>query len=216
MKKVRGSQTRPSREGWKAAGAVIILMAFLMPARAAENLPRPDGGGGKGMENYVIQPGDELFFAIYDEPDTETELRVGAAGTANFLFLGNVKVEGMTVSELRGRLYEAYNKDYYVEPQIQLRVTAYAQRRVQVIGQVNRPGVVTMPPEQEMSIVEAIAAASGFTRLGNPRKVTVKRIMPDGETKIFQVDVNQIMENPEKKDIKVQKGDTIIVPERIF
>ena len=193
---------------------ILIAAAFCLPGLRSEEPAAVIAGNIHG--NYVIQTGDEISFAIYDEPDTETGFRVGADGTANFLFLGNVKVTGKTISELREYLYEAYDKDYYVEPQIRLIVISYAQRRVQVIGQVNRPGVVLMPPEQKMSIVEAITLAGGFTRLGNQRNVTVKRVLENGEMKLFEVNVDKILDNPDKEDFILQKGDTINVSERIF
>ena len=212
----------------KTTALTIYILAawanavFAADEKAKAPLPSPQAQGtvpadqGGTPENYIIQPLDELYFAIYDEPETEGLIHVSADGTADFLFLGSVPLAGKTMLEARQFLYVEYNRDYYVEPQIKLLIKNYSERRLQIIGQVNRPGFVLMPPEEKMSVVEAIAGAGGFTRLANSSKVTLKRIMPDGSTKIIKVNVDQITENPQKEDIPLQKGDTLIVPERTF
>lgn len=197
-----------------------ILIATILLAPVVYLGAQPSGPGASGerpTDDYVIQPTDVLKFRVYGEPDTDTDVRVSADGMVSLPYLrGPIRLSGMTLQEAHHFLYEEYNRDIYVNPQIYLVVTSYSERRVQVMGQVNRPGMVVIPPEESFTLLQAIAGAGGFTRLANRREVTVKRQTEDGETRILNVNVDQIMKDPETSDWEIREGDTILVRERIF
>jgi len=62
-----------------------------------------------------------------------------------------------------------------------------------------------------MTLVSAISAAGGPTRIANPY-VTVTRTLPNGETKVIEANLKSAMENP-AKDIPIDDGDSIYVKE---
>lgn len=143
---------------------------------------------------------------------TGTEVRVSSRGTVTLPYVGTVEVGGRSVSEAREYLYELYNADYYVNPQIDLAVVGYKQRRVNVQGFVNRQGFVIFPPEEEMTLLGAIALAGGWRndRMGKPSSVRLTRTFPDGSTKEYTIDATNITQ----KDWPLQDGDYVFVPER--
>lgn len=167
-------------------------------------------------ETYVLRPQDGLVFRIVGEPDTDTEARVAGDGSVTLPFIGNIRLAGMTVQEARVHLTELYDRDYFVNPQIQLLVTYYAERRVQVLGEVNRPGFVVIPPEEQMTLLQAIAGAGGFTRLANQRDVQIKRTNARGETETFRINVADVLRGTGSQDVAILKGDTVVVSERVF
>jgi polysaccharide biosynthesis/export protein len=80
-------------------------------------------------------------------------------------------------------------------------------------GEVKAPGQIKYT--RDMTIVTAIAAAGGFTQMASPRRVSVMR--GDGANKeVLRVNVNDIMSDPESKDLLLKPNDIIIVPERLF
>ena len=85
-----------------------------------------------------------------------------------------------------------------------------------VLGSVNRPGVVEIPPDRDLTLTEAIAAVNGVSRLGNPKSITIKRVDQDGRSRQMEVNFNRIVTDADTKDIVLQEGDTIWVPERII
>jgi protein involved in polysaccharide export with SLBB domain len=95
-------------------------------------------------------------------------------------------------------------------------VTDFSPKIVHVLGQVNNPGVVQIPPDRALSLTEAIAAVRGVTRLGNPKSITIKRVNKDGRARQIEVNFNRIVSDPDSKDISLKEGDTIFVPERII
>jgi polysaccharide export outer membrane protein len=85
-----------------------------------------------------------------------------------------------------------------------------------VLGQVNRPGTFEMPDENQMSLLEAIGMAGGYSRIANPSKVTLKRTNPDGLEQIFHLDAKRMARDSAAAPFLLKTGDTIVVEESLF
>jgi polysaccharide export outer membrane protein len=84
-----------------------------------------------------------------------------------------------------------------------------------IIGQVEKPGSY-LYREHEITIVEAISMAGGFTRIASRNRTRILR-MEDGVEKIIEVRVDQITDSGKKtQDIIIKPGDVIVIPESIF
>ena len=84
-----------------------------------------------------------------------------------------------------------------------------------IIGQVKSPGSYSMP-ESEVTLVEAIGMAGGFTPIASRNKTRIVR-MEDGIEKIIEVKVDQITRAGKKiHDVTVKPDDIIVVPESFF
>ena len=86
--------------------------------------------------------------------------------------------------------------------------------KVNVLGQVNRPGFVMIPAQEQLTIVEAIGGAGGFTRLGYRKKVQLRRTDQNGNLRVIEVDIDDAIQNPDTKDVILGDGDIIYVPEK--
>jgi polysaccharide export outer membrane protein len=167
-------------------------------------------------ENYILKSSDVIQVSVYQEPDLDKSVRIEADGTVTLALVNKIKVSDLTVSEAQDLITQLYNRDYLVDPQISVLVTSFSPKLVRILGSVNRPGVIDMPPDREMTLTEAIANANGVSRLGNPKSITIKRVGADGETQQFEVNFNRILMNANAKDIVLEEGDTIWIPERII
>jgi polysaccharide export outer membrane protein len=167
-------------------------------------------------ENYILQPSDVIQMSIFLEPDLEKTVRIEADGTVTLPLIKKVKVADLTVSEAQELITQLYNRDYLVDPQISVLVASFSPKIIRVLGSVNRPGVVDMPPDREMTLTEAIASAKGISRIGNPKSITIKRVNESGKTQQFEVNFNRILMNANAKDMILKDGDTIWVPERLI
>jgi polysaccharide export outer membrane protein len=172
--------------------------------------------GSQATLSYTISPLDYLKIALYvaDELQFETEVRVSQSGMITIPHLGPVKVADLTIEEMREKLYEPFNRDYYVEPHIDVVVLSYAERSVTVIGKVNRQGLVPFPSEEGLTLLEAIAMAGGWSgdRLSDKRNVTITRTNEDGEKFVIEVDARNIT----TQEYPLKEGDLINVPERLW
>ena len=84
-----------------------------------------------------------------------------------------------------------------------------------IIGQVKNPGSY-LYKEQDITIVEAISMAGGFTPIAARNRTRIIRVEDEVE-KIIQVKIDAITESGLKlHDIKIFPGDVIVVPESFF
>ncbi|MFA5257593.1 MAG: polysaccharide biosynthesis/export family protein [Opitutales bacterium] len=190
------------------AAAFISVCA---PNAQAQN-PTEPSTKVKASENYKIGPLDVIHFRIIGEPETETEVRVANDSSVTLPYIGTVRLKDMTVAQAREFLFAQYSKDFYVNPQVDIAIVAYKQRRVNVQGMVNKQGFVLFPPEEKMTLLGAIALAGGWgdNRLAQRSAVKLVRTDEKGETQTYVIDANTLGQD----DWPLIDGDLIVVPER--
>jgi polysaccharide export outer membrane protein len=84
-----------------------------------------------------------------------------------------------------------------------------------IIGQVIRPGSYSIT-DKEITLVEAISIAGGFTRIAARNRTRIIRV-EDGIEKIIEVRVDAITKAGKKiQDVPIKPGDVIVIPESFF
>ncbi len=166
--------------------------------------------------NYRIQPSDILAVTIFQQPDLEKQTRVEADGTITLHLVGRVNVDGLSVSEAREKITELYDRDFLVNPQVDLQVIEFNLDEVQVLGQVRTPGTIVIPPDQDLTLLQAISRAGGFTRLARKGSVKIRRELEDGEKKVFAINASDLISDPDSQDFILQDGDIVFVDERLI
>jgi polysaccharide export outer membrane protein len=195
---------------WLAAVAVpgMLRAGDAVPAKDALPATRPD---------YTLQASDLIKVQIFQETDLDREVRLSQEEcTVTLPLIGTINLKGMTVRQAGEFIQKLYDRDYLVNPQVSVIVREYAARTVNVLGAVNKPGAVDFPPEQPMTLLDAIAKAGGFSRLADRSKVKLTRSMPDGRAEMHIIDADEIIQGRAKDTLFLQKDDVIYVPERLF
>lgn len=84
-----------------------------------------------------------------------------------------------------------------------------------IIGQVKEPGSYAIT-DREISLVEAISMAGGFTPIAARNRTRIIRV-EEGREKIIEVKVDAITDAGKKiQDVLIQPNDIIVVPESFF
>ncbi|MDB6114737.1 MAG: Polysaccharide biosynthesis/export protein [Lacunisphaera sp.] len=192
------------------AGLALAALAWGATARAEESPPTT-----ATSTDYIMQPSDLIRVMVFQEPDLLREVRITQEYTITLPLIGTIDVRNKTVRQTEDIIRDLYNKDYLVNPQVNLTVLEYTQRTVQVVGSVNNPGAVVFPPEQKMGLVEAIARAGGQSRIADLKKVRLTRTT-DGKTENFIINVDDLMKGASGEQWLLHKGDVVFVPEKIF
>lgn len=165
--------------------------------------------------DYLLQPGDLLEVKVYMEENMDRTLRISAKGTITFPLVGNIRVGGMSVAAAENALSKEL-KRYIKNPQISMLIQEYGNKTVYILGQVQKPSAVEIPPEKPLTVLEAITSVGGFTDIAAPSKVKVLR-MDNGNQKAIDVDITQITKYGNKSlDINLMPGDVVFVPQSIF
>ena len=178
-----------------------------------ENSSRSEQPAG----DYVLQPQDSIRVSVYQEEDINKQGEVGISSehTITLPLIGTVNLQGKTVRQAEEMIRQLYDKDYLVNPTVSVQVLKYSDRSVNVTGAVNNAGRVQFPPERGLTIVDAITLAGGHNRYADLKKVKLTRKGPDGEPDTRDIDV-QAIQNKGARDIPLEAGDIIHVPERVI
>ncbi|WP_309496561.1 polysaccharide biosynthesis/export family protein [Sulfurovum sp.] len=121
---------------------------------------------------YRILPQDRLEVALYKDPARDSQsnnnelgqsmnergILVDTQGYVILPLIGKIKVSGFSQSEAAARITEQYKK-YLNTPSVYLEVL---NKRIFVLGEVNKPGVVNLDKEK-MTLFEAIAFSGDLT-----------------------------------------------------
>lgn len=190
---------------------VLVVIGSGTVTHAAEATASAPSPAAVGEADRPIAPQDLLFIAIVGEASIPTEFRVSASGEVQFPFIGSIEAQGLTPTAFRDRLKEALSKDYFVAPEVIVTVKDYRQEFVHVIGEVNRPGQIPLPPERKIDIMDAIAFANGITRLAK-NKVSYTH---KGVTKEISLEELKRVTDPSKR-IWLEPGDIIEVKQSAF
>jgi polysaccharide export outer membrane protein len=87
--------------------------------------------------------------------------------------------------------------------------------QVYLLGEVNRPGAVSLSAGPGATVARLILDQGGATPFANLGKVQIQRTAPDGSKKALVVDVGRILkEGSFEEDVPLQEGDVVIVPEK--
>jgi protein involved in polysaccharide export with SLBB domain len=141
------------------------------------------------------------------------KVRVSSRNLITFPLIGEVSVEGLTVSELENKLYTLLEKDYLVNPQVNVIIEEYST--ISVMGEVKKPGVY--PLKGRLTVIEAISLSEGFTKIASPNRAKIVRVKQDGTKIEIPVRLNDIMKGGKQiSNIDLQAGDVVMVPESLF
>jgi len=166
------------------------------------------------ISDYKISPGDKIFVDVFGERELQRELAVSATGEITFPLLGTIKASGLTAVQLQNKLKQDLAKDYLVDPQVTVTLKDYRKRTVTVLGQVGRPGIVEIPAEEKLTVLQAIAMSGGFTRLARKSAIQVTR---NGVARPFKFSEDELKRNNDpEKVFTLQQGDIIMVEETVL
>ena len=161
----------------------------------------------------TLRVGDPVDLKISGVPAEEQAqvnnvYTVDANGSINLPYINKVRAEGMTPAQLSGAIEGAYRSGkIYTNPTITI-IMQPAARFVNVGGAVRSP--TRVPFTEDMTLLTAINAAGGFNDFADQKKV---RVLRGSDVQVF--DVRQSRRDP-SKDIRLQPGDRVEVPQSFF
>jgi polysaccharide export outer membrane protein len=187
---------------WKTrliAGAVLAGAAVLSATARAQTIP-----------DYRVHPGDKLMVGVYDDPKLlPLELTVAPDGKISYPLAGVLVVAGKTVEQIRAEL-EARFKKYISDPIATVIVTDVKGNVVYVIGQVTKPGAMTMNPT--INVLQALSIAGGGNPYAKLDGIIVIR-SSGGTQRVIPFRYGQVASGKDlTQNIALESGDVVVVP----
>jgi polysaccharide export outer membrane protein len=155
---------------------------------------------------------DTFEVRVYGEAELTGTFRVATDGTVDYPLAGRLQVAGLRSGELQALLVSKLKDRYLKDPQVIVSLKERNSQKISVLGQVSKPGQVPYYPN--MTIVDAIASAGGFTGIAAKNSVNLRREMA-GKIEMHTYPVADISEG-RSPNVTVLPGDVIVVAERVF
>lgn len=168
----------------------LIAMFFLASTSTADSL-----------SEYKMGAGDKISIYVFDEPDLSMEYTLSDGGTISYPFLGEIRVLGLTISELEGKIVSGLRGPYLVDPKVNVTIKEY--RQFFIHGEVEKSGGYPFQPG--LSLRKAISLAGGLTERASEKKIFVIR---DDDPKQERKTMNM--------DDSVHAGDIITIEQSFF
>jgi len=188
----------------------LAAMSSLAPAQTP-----PTSTAAVQTRDYRLAPNDLLDFRVFQEPELDAVVRVSGDGVASFALIGPVQIGGRTIAEAIELIKARYREGYLKNPQLSLTVRAYARKLFTILGQVQRPGSYDMQGTNQITLLQAIGMAGGYTKIADPANITVKRLESDGE-RVLKFNAKRMARGEDKTTVFIKTGDVITVGESIF
>ncbi len=180
-----------------------------IPVESPSQLAAFEGASSGGS---TLGAGDLVEVRVFQEADLSGAYRLSPEGTVDYPLCGKVALAGMTSSGAADALTKCLAHGYLRRPQVSVLIREYNSKKIFVFGEVQKPG--TFPYEENMSIVQAITLAGGFTKVASKNGAQVTRIVEGQEQKV-RVAVEDIGVGREK-NFSLRPGDIVFVPESFF
>ena len=180
---------------------VLVLVSGLVQAQSlALDTAVPSLSGG--LSSYRLASGDVISVRVLGEEDlSKEEVLLTDAGTVSLPALGEVRIAGLTLSEVAQLVTQGLLGDYLVNPQVS--VSIYQYRPFYINGMVETPG--SYPYQPGLTVRKAASLAGGFRERASLRGISIIRENEPGNQS-RRVDL----------DALVQPGDIITVDESFF
>ncbi len=196
-----------------ATPSVTVDAAGSVPVTAASDYvvatPTIQAEPAGSQNSYRLRARDFIRILVINEPDTQIERRINSDGTVDIPFLKKlVPVAGLTLTQAQVELSNQF-RVYFKKPQVTISIVTYAERRVYVSGYVGKPGPVSIPPEETLTLGRALSMAGGVLPRGNRSDVAIKRSR-DGSTFVISKDVRRI-DDGDEPDFILEDEDQIYV-----
>jgi polysaccharide export outer membrane protein len=163
--------------------------------------PGAEGSPGNEKDSYKLGAGDKVHVIVFGQDDLGGDFDVDGSGYIRLPLIGQIKAAGMTVFDFEREVKGMLDNGYLKDAKVSASVSNY--RPFYIIGEVNKPG--EYPYVSDMSVLNAVALAGGYTYRADDTEVFVRRAGSDKEVQL-----------PADQTTKVNPGDIIRIAERFF
>ena len=165
----------------------------------------PTGAGEDGVaqviRDYRLGAADKVRVTVFGADALTGEFLVGGNGKISLPLIGETQAAGLTIAEFQTEIGDALRQGYITAPRVNAEVLTY--RPFYILGEVKAPGAY--PYTNDLTVLNAVATAGGFTYRADLRRVFIKRGASEADDEFALT-----------TSTRVAPGDTIRIRERLF
>jgi polysaccharide export outer membrane protein len=158
---------------------------------------------------YRIGSEDILRVSFWKNPKLPTyNVTVRPDGKISLPLINEIHAADLTPMELSDVITKKLDK-YLEDPHVTVAVTRINAKKISIVGNVHRPG--SYPLLRDMTVLQALSLAGGFTTLASPRNM--KLISGTGTRQnIREINYYKMIEDIDLGSYMLKPGDTIVIP----
>jgi len=176
----------------------LLLCFFILPVCAS-------------AQEYVINPGDAISILVWGHTEYTQTVPVRPDGKISYPFLGEIKVDGLTTTELAEKIRAELLK-HLIDPQVTVMISQPKRNEVFVLGQVKEPNQFRFD-QDKISVLKVLSMAGGV--LDDTADLhNVRIIREDGASEV--VDLEKLLASEQQQNIFLSPGDVVYIPKKEF
>jgi len=181
------------------------------PSDAAQQDADSPAPAGKAHDSaFVIGVDDVLAINVWKETDLTRTIPVRTDGKISLPLVGELQAAGRTPLQLEQEITEKL-KSYMTDPEVSVMVQQINSQKVDVLGQVAKPGSYAL--SSASTVVDAIAAAGGLKDFAKKKSIYILRHEANGGQNRIAFNYNDFLKGKGSvQNIKLQPHDMVVVP----
>ncbi len=184
------------------------------------------------QDGYRIRPGDTLAIEVLEDNTLNRSVLVLPDGSISFPFAGTLIAGGRTVQQVAVSLTRQLASNFANEPTVFVNVRALRPDpiippnsgipapiedetiSIYFLGEVNSSGPKVVEPGT--TFLQSLAQSGGFTQFAATKRIQLRRTDPTtGQSTVITVNYRALSRGANlNRNIVLQEGDVILVPER--
>jgi polysaccharide export outer membrane protein len=163
---------------------------------------------------YEVENSDVLDLQFEFTPDFNQSVTVQPDGFITLKEIGDVRVQGETVPEIKETVQRAYAR-ILAKPEVTVYLRDFNKPYFLALGQLARPGKYDL---RGITTVSAgVALAGGFTPQAKHSQVLVFRRVNDNWSSVTKIDLKHMLASRNlKEDLELHPGDMLYVPQNLI
>jgi polysaccharide export outer membrane protein len=198
-----------------ALHTATLLLAL---SQAPSPLPTPTPAASPSpSQDYMVGSGDVLDVIVLGNDEMTRTSTVQTSGAVTLPLLGEVAVAGLTVQEIQRKLTTLLERDFLVDPKVEVKVKEYQSQFVIVLGEVNSPGRKAL--RGKTALIDMLIDAGGLKPTASGDLEITRRegsFTGGGDTLRLKLSGNSSMSPQDRINLEVvlRNGDLINVAQK--
>lgn len=194
----------------------LILAACTLPPSGVQSAAAT--GTPDRATTYIIGAGDELGVFVYQSPQlSEDSVSVRPDGKISIPLVQDIQAAGLTPAHLADDIAHRLT-EYVKDPRVTVIVKNFVgplDQQIKVIGEAAEPQAI--PYRDGLRVLDVLVATKGLTKYAAGNRALVVRREPNGQTEDIHVHLSDLINDGDmSQNIRLQPGDTLIIPQSWF
>lgn len=178
-----------------------------------------DTTSNPSSDRVLVGAGDQIFIAVFGQPDMSAEVTVNDNGQVTLPLIGTIKIGDLSPQAIE-RLVTKRLRDgeYLRNPEVSVQVRQLRSQIFSVLGEVQRPG--RFPLQGRLTILDALATAGGLNTRADRTVFLIRRNLAKGtdtQRQEIAIELDQLVDKSRGDvDLELKNEDVIFVAQQKF